>query len=171
MNHQPLIDYSPFLPRSHSASTDRMVFATEAIPHESLHVILTELVKPWLKGMTSILEMRRQWCRAGNLLDMQHGLRDDEQVEGVREVVRIDGRVDGRICRYGVHAPAREWVFEDGEHGEVVAGIEDRVRAEEETGVVGVLRCRTGWKVDFLQACFFGVEELLDDERVFLCFT
>ena len=59
-------------------------------------------------------------------------------------------------------------MFENGEHGEVVAGIEDGVWIENEAGVVGVLGYCTAGKVDFLQTCFFGVEEFLDDEGVFL---
>lgn len=66
------------------------------------------------------------------------------------EVVWIDGGVDGGIGRCEMHAAAREWVFEDGEHGEVVSGVENRVRAEEQTGVVGMLGCGTAWKVDLL---------------------
>ena len=66
-----------------------------------------------------------------------------------------------------MHTATGKGVFEDCEHGEVVARIEDRVRAEEETGVISMFRSCTGRKIDFLQACFFGVEELLQDERIF----
>ena len=66
-----------------------------------------------------------------------------------------------------MHTATGERVFEDCEHGEIVARIEDRVRAEEETGVVSMFRSCAGRKIDFLQACFFGVEELLQDERIF----
>lgn len=84
------------------------------------------------------------------------------------EIVWIDRRVDGGICRYDMYTATRKWGFKDCEHGEVVAKIEDRVRAEEETGIVSVLGGCTGWETDFLQACFVGVEELLEDERIFL---
>lgn len=100
---------------------------------------------------------------------MQHGLREDEEVERVGEVVWVDGRVDGGIGGCEMHATAGEWVFEDSKHGEVVSGIESGVRAEEQTRVVIMLASCTAWKVDLLQACFFGVEELLEDEHIFLC--
>ena len=84
------------------------------------------------------------------------------------EVVGVDGRVDGGIGRCDMYAATREGVFEDSEHGEVVAWVEDWVRAEEETGVIGISgRCTAG-KVDFLQAGFLGIEEFLEDERIFL---
>lgn len=86
----------------------------------------------------------------------------------MREIVWIDSWVDGGICRYKMHAASRKRVFEHREHGEVVAWIEDRVWTEEETGVVGMLGSCAGWKIDFLQACFLGVEELLEDEGIFL---
>lgn len=59
-------------------------------------------------------------------------------------------------------------MFEDGEHGEVVAWVEGGVWAEEEAGIVGVQGGGAAWEVDFLQCGFFGVEELFDDECVFL---
>ena len=59
-------------------------------------------------------------------------------------------------------------MLEDSEHGEVVAWVVDGVRAEEQTGVIGMFGSCTAGKIDFLQACLFGVEKLLEDERVFL---
>ena len=59
-------------------------------------------------------------------------------------------------------------MFEDSEQGEVVAREEDRVRAEDETGIISMFGDCTAWKIDLLQARFFGVEELLDDECISL---
>ena len=68
----------------------------------------------------------------------------------MREVVGVDGGVDGGVCGCEMYAPAREGMFEDGEHGEVVAWVEGWVWAEEDAGVVGVFGGRAGWEVDFL---------------------
>lgn len=92
----------------------------------------------------------------------------DEEVEGVGEVVWVDGGVDGGVGGDEVHASAGQGMFEDGEHGEVVAWVEGGVWAVEEAGVVGVRWGCAAWEVEFLQGGFFGVEELLDDECVFL---
>lgn len=59
-------------------------------------------------------------------------------------------------------------MFKDGEHGEVVARVKGWVWAEEEAGIVGVRGGGAAWEVEFLYGGFFGVEELLDDECVFL---
>lgn len=67
-----------------------------------------------------------------------------------------------------MHTTTRKWVFEDREHRKVVAWIEDRVRTVEEAGVISMFGSCTAGKIDFLQACFFGVEELLEDKRIFL---
>lgn len=145
-----------------------MILAAEAVPYKRLHVAVVELVKPGLEDAAAVSEVRRQGRRAGHLLEMQQGPREDVEVEGVGKVGGVDGRVDGGVGGREVHAAAGKGVFEDREHGEVVAGVEGWVRAVEEAGVVGVLGGRAAGEVDFLQARFLGAEELLQDEGVFL---
>ena len=75
---------------------------------------------------------------------------DYEEVERMGEVVWVDCGVDGWVGGDEMYASARERVFEDGEHGEIVGGVEGGVGAEEEASVVGVLGGSATWEVDFL---------------------
>ena len=58
VHYHPLIHYSAFCPWSHGACSYRVVFATEAVPYESLYVILIEFVETGLEGISSIFEVR-----------------------------------------------------------------------------------------------------------------
>lgn len=84
------------------------------------------------------------------------------------EVIWVDGGRGGGVFGGDVHVPAREGVFEDAEHGEVIIWVGDGVGGEEEGGVGHVLGADASRQEDLLRGGFVGVEEFVEGEFVLL---
>lgn len=87
---------------------------------------------------------------------MEQDLREDLEIQRVREVVWIDGWVCAGVGGCDVHRAAREGVLEDGKHGEVIAGIFYRGGREEGCNVPSRLRGHGAGEVELLSGGFDG---------------
>lgn len=87
---------------------------------------------------------------------MEQDLRDDLEIQRVREVVWVDDGVCAGVGGCDVHRATRERVLEDGKHGEVIAGIGYRGGREERCDVPSGPRDHAAGEVELLSGGFGG---------------
>ena len=86
----------------------------------------------------------------------------------MRKVIWVDGGVSEWRGGSQVDAAAREWVFEDGEEGKVVAWV---CGAVEDAGVGYFGWCAAARQVDFLDGSFGWGEQFLKSKDILQTFA